>query len=364
MPALVRKSPIHVAGAALAVVLATACTGSNGASANESSGPQPADVAVAKARSGSLHQAWKFLGEARSTAAAELAAGASGEVLRIDVREGDHVERGKVLVVVDPKMAHAQVQAAQASQALGEEEAEQAVRDAERAERAGRRLMPESEIEQAVSRAQAQQARKQQLEAQLHEARARLSRHHVVAPFRGVVTARHIDVGDWVNPGDPVLDVVSDRQIEVLARVTPKLERYVTKGYPATLHDGEHATEAHIEGIVPALDPQTRTITLRLLPDTPVRWLRPGSTVDVSLQVEREDPGVIVPRDALVRSAVDTRVVKVVKGKAQPIRVEVVVTSAEEAIVRGEGLAAGDTLVVRGNERLRPKQPVHVVEAR
>ncbi|HJK99522.1 MAG TPA: hypothetical protein RMF84_20005, partial [Polyangiaceae bacterium LLY-WYZ-14_1] len=70
----------------------------------------------------------------------------------------------------------------------------------------------------------------------------------------------------------------------------------------------------------------------------------------------------VVPRDALVRGAVETRVVRL-DPESQAVLVPVVVLAeaAEELLVTAEGLSPGTELVVRGNERLRPGQRVRVV---
>jgi hypothetical protein len=72
---------------------------------------------------------------------------------------------------------------------------------------------------------------------------------------------------------------------------------------------------------------------------------------------------VIVPRDALVLGAIDTRVVVVVDGVAESIAVDVLASTADEAIVVGEGLSVGAVVVTRGNERLRPGQSVRPIES-
>jgi multidrug efflux pump subunit AcrA (membrane-fusion protein) len=114
---------------------------------------------------------------------------------------------------------------------------------------------------------------------------------------------------------------------------------------------------------VRALDPTTRTAKLRLVPEEVPPWLMAGSSVEVAFAIERDGEGVVVPRDALVLGAVDTRVFEVVDGQAQPIVVEVVATANEEALVVGSGLEVGDQVVIRGNERLRPGQAVRITEA-
>jgi multidrug efflux pump subunit AcrA (membrane-fusion protein) len=89
----------------------------------------------------------------------------------------------------------------------------------------------------------------------------------------------------------------------------------------------------------------------------------PGASLDVEFSIVRDEEGVVVPRDALVYGAVGVRVVRVEDGKATPVGVEVIATVDDQALVRGEGLAAGDSVVTRGNERLRPGQDVQIVAA-
>jgi multidrug resistance efflux pump len=157
-----------------------------------------------------------------------------------------------------------------------------------------------------------------------------------------------------------VVDLVDDTRVEILVNGSAELARRVTEGAKATVRLDAQSVEAEVVGIVRALDRATRTAKLRLQPASAPPWLLAGSSVDVVFSVQRSGEGVVVPRDALVLGAVDTRVFEVVDGKAQPIIVQVVATADAEALVVGEGLTAGDSVVVRGNERLRPGQDVVV----
>ncbi|MFM2438133.1 MAG: hypothetical protein RLZ55_950, partial [Actinomycetota bacterium] len=103
----------------------------------------------------------------------------------------------------------------------------------------------------------------------------------------------------------------------------------------------------------------TGTLPVRLVPTGTERpaWLLPGRFLDVELELP-EEGGVVVPRDAVTYGVRGARVVRVVDGAAQMVPVEVVVQSGDRALVRGDGLAAGQRVVTRGNERLRPGQAV------
>jgi len=328
-----------------------------------SNGPPPARVWLGEARSGSIEAQWSFLGDVKALRQARLAAGASGEVRKVSVRVGDHVKAGDLLVEVDPSLAAARVRAAEASKAAGAAQLERAQRDAERLSEAGPDIAAAAEIEQATQEKKRVTAERERLRAAEAEARAQLGRHRVRAPFDGVIAARNVDPGDWVDPGIEVVDLVDDRGVEVLASVPPDVARFVSVGDEATLALAGQQTAATIEGIVPALDTESRMMRLRLVPAEPTAWLLPGAAVDVVLTIERSEEGaLVIPRDALVYGIASTQVVKSVEGKAEIVPVEVLARSRDELLVKSDSLAAGDSVVTRGNERVFPGQPLIVLE--
>jgi len=328
-----------------------------------SDGPPPARVWVGEVRSGSIEAEWSFLGDVSALQHARLAAGASGEVRRVLVRVGDYVKRGDLLVEVDPSLAAARMRAASASKQAGAAQLERAQRDAERLSVAGPDIAAAAEIEQATSERKRAVAERGRLKAAEAEARAELGRHRVTAPFDGVVATRRVDPGDWVDPGVEVIELIDDRDVEVLASLPPDVARYLSVGDKATFERRSETTPATIRGIVPALDAESRTVRLRLVPDEPTTWLLPGAAVDVRLTIERgEKGGLVVPRDALVYGIASIQVVKSVDGKAEPLPIEILARGRDEVLIRADGLAAGDTVVTRGNERVFPGQPLIVLE--
>jgi len=327
------------------------------------SGPPPARVSVGQVRSGSIEAQWSFLGDVGALQRARLAAGASGEVRRVLVRVGDRVKRDDLLVEVDPSLAAARVRAASASKEAGAAQLERAQRDAERLSVAGPDIAARAEIEQAKSERKRAAAERGRLSAAEAEARAQLGRHRVTAPFDGVVASRLVDPGDWVDPGVEVIELVDDRGVEVLASVPPDVARFLAVGDKATLARKNESTAATIVGIVSALDTESRTVRLRLAPDAPAPWLLPGAAVEVLLTIERSEEGaLVVPRDALVYGIANIQVVKSVDDKAALVPVDIVANGRDEVLVRGEGLAPGDLVVTRGNERVFPEQPLIVLE--
>lgn len=321
-----------------------------------------ADVEVAEATDGLLHARFVLLGETRALARATLGAGASGEVRDVRVREGDRVSRGDLLVGIDPDLARSSLRTAEAARARTVEELAQAEREAERLASAGDQAVAAVEVERARSLREALIAQRASAEAAIAGARESLARHRVTAPFDGVVARRAVDPGDWVTAGTAVVELVGDRAVEVLTRATPEIGLALEEGHPATLLRGGERVSARVVGVVRAIDPATRTVQVRVEPIDVPEWLVPGTVIDVEVELERAGEGVLVPRDALVVGVVESRVVTIVDGVAKPVRVEVLDRGTTHVRVRGEGLAAGAVVAVRGNDRLFPDQPVRVIE--
>jgi len=336
--------------------LLLAC-GTDGSDAEAAGAATPAAVVeVAPVRSGGLAADWTIPGDVRALERAELAAGAEGMVTRVSVREGDPVAGGQLLVQIDASLVTAEVAAARAALQAADARLARAEASVGRVKRVEQGVLAVDEIDAAEADLQVRRAERQQAAAALSLAKARQRRHQVVAPFPGTVGDRMVDVGDWVAPGTPVLQLVRVDGVEVSIDAPPDLVRAVSVGDAVRIAGGPGA----VVGVVPALDPASRTARVRVVPEDPSELL-PGAPVEVTFAVQRNG-GWVVPRDAVVESADELRVFRVTEGTARPVRVQLLASAADELLVQAEELGEGDVLVVRGNERLRPDQPVTVAD--
>lgn len=351
-----------LAAGALGLWLWLGRTGKNAASAAPE---RPAPVAVSSAAPGPLEVVERYFGELRAVTDAALGAGEAGRVVRVHVREGDRVKKGQVLLELDAGLVRAEASRARAQANQSDVELEQAERDAKRAAELGKEsIVSKTEIESAQTRAEAVAASKRGAKASVQVIRERIARHRIVAPFDGVIARRNADPGDWLTPGFAALSLVTDDRVEIFARVPPGLLDRLGNLDSASARiekDGD-SVAATVAGVVGALDPATRTALVRLRPNEQKPWLRAGDTAHAAFTVTRMG-GLVVPRDALVYGVADVRVIKVVDGKAVPAKVTVTAAAENRALVQSKELGAGDTIVVRGNERLRPGQSVAVAPA-
>ncbi len=197
--------------------------------------------------------------------------------------------------------------------------------------------------------------------ANLNLAELDLARADIPAPYNGVVVARHVTEGAYVNMGAPVVSLVNDESLEIEADVSAQRLSGLVPGRKVEirLDDGRQFT-ATVRSVIPAENALTRTRPVRFMPNidgADSLRLAPDQSVTVLVPVGEPRPVVSVHKDAVIARGTGYIVFVVVGGKAEPRPVRL----GEAAGIRMEvlsGLTPGDLVVVRGNERLLPGQPV------
>lgn len=291
--------------------------------------------------------------------------------MRVDV--GDRVAAGQVLAEMDPVIARHELATAEAALAEGLAQ----LRDAERrrdeaAEVHAEALIADTVYESALAEVDIQGAAVERLRAEYERRRELLARHTVRAPFAGVIARKLAEVGQWVQRNDALYELVDSDVLRVDVAVPQQRFTDVDAGTPATVRfDALPAIQ--VETVVATRlavgDPAARTFLARIEIANPEQVFAPGMSARVMLNpAERGSEAVLnVPRDALVRLADGNYQVWRIQQAGdtttvQSIPVEVRRFTGDVAIIGAGEVAAGDRLVVRGNETLRPGQTVRVVE--
>ncbi|MEZ5950451.1 MAG: efflux RND transporter periplasmic adaptor subunit [Planctomycetaceae bacterium] len=199
-------------------------------------------------------------------------------------------------------------------------------------------------------------------------ARLDLNRTTITSPISGQFSEVHVERGQYVRVGDPLVTVTNDKQVEVPVGIPMqdylKLVPHINSGhYPqATLKSAGHES-VEWKGLViraaPLADSQTRTVDLYIVIDNdenPVPLL-PGTFVTVSIDGPIHAGVIPVPRDAVYQDQIFT----VEAGKAIQKRIQPVATVESILLVR-ETLAPGDQIILTNLDILRSGDPVKVYE--
>lgn len=294
----------------------------------------------------------------------------SGLIIDIRVEPGDRVEAGEALLELDSASASLSLEMLSARH----DEAKLAFEEASRLAKEGERLvadrnLPQSEYESRRAREGLEAARLRQLDAQLQQQQLDLERHQLRAPFSGLIGLRHAEVGEWVNAGDPALQLVQIHPIRVQASVPERFFGEVRSGTPVSIlfdaFPGEEVA-SNVDRVVASGQQDTRSFLVWMdLPNTEGRFA-PG--MSAQLRFALADEGIRrvlqVPADAIVhRSDGSAEVWLVEERTARSVRVTVGRRAGNQVEVSGEGLAEGSLVVTLGNESLRNGQTVKPVEA-
>jgi membrane fusion protein (multidrug efflux system) len=290
------------------------------------------------------------LGTARANESVEIRPLTSQRIVAIDFEEGERVERGHVLVELQSAEAEADVASARATLA----ESESQLRRARQLIQT--RALSESELEQRLTRRDADRAA-------LAAAEARLADMRIKAPFAGVVGLRAVSLGSYVTP-DTIITTLDDTDTLKLDFDVPEtLLSHLEPGLPVQARSAAwrgEVFEGRIIAVDTRIDPVSRSVTVRArLPNASGR-LRPGMFLTVT--VVREDVEALVVPEAAIVPDRSRQFVFVVDDDAVVERREVRTGRRKPGLVEiVAGLQAGEQVIVEGTQKAQAGRPVELI---
>jgi HlyD family secretion protein len=268
---------------------------------------------------------------------------------------GDRVRRGEVLARFEIPSLDADASARRSDLARGEAQLETARQNLARLSGLfDRGIAARKEVEDAKRDVAQAEATVAEARASTAAAGQLAGRAVVRALFDGVIVARTHRVGDLVDPAspDPILRVIDPSRLQVEAAVAAGDLGKVEAGGAANVRGASFPDEAaRVIARPPAIDPTTGTGLVRLAFDAPTH--RPaGLSAEVEIYGPERQAAVLVPADALVAEGPASYVFTVdAQKKAHRREVRVGIVAGGEAEILA-GVAAGDTVVIRGQTAL------------
>ncbi len=344
--------------------------------------PPPSPVLVDAARMESVLPRRQVTGELRAVQRAEVASQESGLLVELLVSEGARVKRGDVLARLDDErlgimLAGVEAELAAQESTIAERQAdvELAAREKESIEDATKNGAANvKELRDATSEHSAAVARRDSAErmARLIATRAdllrvRLEDMTIRAPFDGVVVSKMTQVGQWVDEGDAVAELLSTDPLEVWLDVPQRnmpLMLGWTEPVTITLEATGETLRAEAPRVVPAVDPRARTFSLVARVANADGRLTSGMSVIGWAPTGEPAEHLTVSKDAVMRNEVGSFVYVVramgpdAPPAAMPANIETLFELPERVAIRPGAVAPGDLVVVEGNERLYPTAPV------
>nr|WP_281494752.1 efflux RND transporter periplasmic adaptor subunit [Marinobacter sp. S6332] len=280
-----------------------------------------------------------------------VSAQTSGTVQQLPFDVDDSVAAGDLIVQLDSSEQRARLNQAQA----GRDEAKATLDDAQqqfdRIESIHERgLVSRQEFDSARNNLAAAKARLERAEAALAEAREQLSYTRIIAPYGGILTERHVELGESVSPGQPLLSGLSLEQLRVVVDLPQQYADLARRDRQAkvTLGDGR-VLETGEMTFYPYANPATHTFRLRMRLNEPNGSLFPGMLVKVGVPVAAREV-LWIPASSLVRRS-ELRAVFVLDEQGRP-RLRQVRTGAQQdgRLEVLAGLSQGEQVVMYPGE--------------
>ncbi len=310
-------------------------------------------------------------GTVRARRRARMAPETGGRVVEVSYREGEHVEKGAVLLRLNDATQRAQLDLARQTLTAAEALTREACigRDRARRELERNRKLSEREIlsedlldgfesayQAAVAACSARGAEAGRARAEVGVAEAELEKMALRAPFAGVVAELDVEVGEWITPSPPLLvapavvDLIDPTSLYVSAPLDEVDAARVEPGQRARVSVDSHPGRewpgrvARVAPYVLDIEAQNRTVEIEVEidPDPRLAELLPGTSADVEVIVETRDAVLRVPASALLEG---DRVLVARDGRLAALELEIGLRNWDWAEVQG-GLEPGELVVV------------------
>jgi membrane fusion protein (multidrug efflux system) len=311
-------------------------------------------VEVVRAATERVADLVEALGTLAANEQVPIASEVAGRIVAFHFREGQEVEAGAKLVDLDPTIAQAELQQAQANLSLAQDVYDRSQTLVQRG--AGTQVA----LEQAT--AQLAVAR-----ANVAAAQTKLGQLTLSAPFKGVVGLRATSVGTIIPAGQAITTLTSLDPIKVDFSIPELFLSSVRAGQSVDVRVDafpERRFTGEVYAIDPVVDPSGRALRLRATIGNADRTLRPGLFARVALTTAVRDDAIVVPEAALVASATgqESAVYVIADGRAA---MKVVATGRrfDGKVEITQGVRVGDQVVVAGQIRLRDGARVTITEA-
>jgi len=281
----------------------------------------------------------------------ELMTEASGRVVELNLKPGQPVQQGEVLLRLDDRQARADLAVLKAR-----------LSDARRQYDRARSLRANNSVSQ--SQVDELQTSVAVAAAELEAAKVRLENHRIEAPFAGVIGLSNISLGAFLQAGTSITTLDSSGQLELNFSVPERFVGQVKVGQPVSAVSPafpDQLFEGQLVELATRLSELSRTLAVRALIDNPDGQLRPGQFMSASLTLQQRE-ALVVPEQAVMVRGDEKYVFLAEDGLARRVPVQIGNRMPGWVEIK-EGLSLEDSVVVTGQDRLSSGNRIRVLES-
>jgi RND family efflux transporter MFP subunit len=282
----------------------------------------------------------------QSTVAAQIA----GRIIDLRFDVGDYVKQGEVIVRIDERAATQAVAASEAQVIEAQAALANARAQFERSKLlVAQKFLSSAALDKVEADYKAAQARVTALLAGAGQAATERSFTTIVAPYSGVVSARHVELGEMATPGKPLMTGFDPATLRVVANLPQTQIAGIRGGARARIEVPSTNKWLDVSGVtlVPTADPRTHTTRVRLDLKGASRDLYPGVFARAHFTIGKATR-LLVPREAVIRRSEVTAVYVIDdQGAPQLRQIRLGVASDDRSVEVLAGLKPGERVATQ-----------------
>lgn len=281
----------------------------------------------------------------------ELKSETSGKITSINFKEGNHVNKGELLVQINDEEIKAQIEKQRYMQKLNKDN------EFRQRQLFKKDAISQEEYDNALNRLNTTISDIKVLEAQLQKTR-------VYAPFEGIIGLRYVSTGAYVTPSTVIATLYNNSPAKIEFAVPSRYSALITTGKKIRFsieNDTSRVFSGEVYAIEPRINEETRTLALRALSDNKKGLLIPGQFVKVDLILNSKQDAILIPTQAIIPGQGGQKVFVARSGKAKEVSVQTGVRT-NVSIEVTSGLAPGDTVITTGLLQIRDQLPIQIVK--
>lgn len=319
---------------------------------SQASGRPPAVISSARVEQVNWRPALESAGSIVAVNDIQLSTEVNGMVSEIIFQSGQPVDKGNVIIKLDDAVDIAALDALSADQRLAEIQFRRAK------DLLKKRVMSQSEYDEASARFDAAKARVKQQQAII-------SRKRIIAPFSGIAGIRQVSLGEYIEAGQPIVSLQSIDPVYVDYSLP---ERYVSRLQTGQLVQvkvdamPERVFEGRVIALNSGIERGTRSLRVRALLENPEALLRAGMFAQIKTITAEAEEFLVLPRTSISFNPYGNYVY-IIRSSEQGNTVErmaVELGEVRDGLVVIKGLPAGTEVVRTGLVKLRDGMAVKI----
>lgn len=316
-------------------------------------------------------------GEVKASREVSLAFRVPGQIIRLNVKEGDLVEKGQLIAMLDQRDFQAAVADLEAKLAGARSVLKEAsLNIARKTKLLKDKIIAQSSYDAAQSTYETSKAKVRSLEQSLRRARLNLQYTRLEAPFSGTIAMKHVDNHEYIQAKETIVELEDSSSLDIVLDVPESVwVRAFNKGRPAwkSIHARfesfpERIFPLEIKEFQTNINPATQTYKVTMTMAAPQgTGIHPGMTAEVVGTLPEKDgkAPVSIPCEAVAGTPDGEKFVWVLSKDGTVCKriVEVGRIMNDMFLVR-DGIIRGETIVAAGVNYLREGQKVKVLRGR